>query len=277
MATSTHCGDRTRRRGLRLTPVIPLGAAAAALPLLLPHQARANEGICGRADLNLNRESSGAVQTLSVTAAGKQYILCTITTSPDNAILRQTPWFQEPGTSLASDLAAAILEQHSALVNSATHQSPDTKTTDTNWFHDGINNPTGLRGSAASVGDGPYFLRSVDKAAAYQIRRNGFLCRGGSVVNNSCNIAQAGKTSGSDLVFVLGAPSPSAPAPQSVPGPLPLVGAAAAFAWSRPLRRRLQSRPTGPAQATRSPLQAPASCVSAQPRLRSVFRCDAPR
>lgn len=268
-----HCGDRTRRRGLRLTPVIPIGAAA--LPLLLAHQARANEGICGRADLNLNREASGAVQTLSITAAGKQHILCTITTSPDNAILRLTPWFLEQGTSLASDLAAAILEQHSALVNSATRQSPDTKTTETNWFHAGINNLTGLRGSAVSVGDGPYFLRSVDKAAAYQIRRNGFLCRGGSAVNNSCNIAQAAKTPGVNLVFVLGATSPGAPAPQSVPGPLPLIGAATAFGWSRPLRRRLQGRSSRPAQTTRSPLLAPASCASPQPRLRSVFRCDA--
>jgi hypothetical protein len=43
-------------------------------------------------------------------------------------------------------------------------------------------------------------------------------------------------TSTNSLVF-----SPAAPAPSGVPSPLPLFGAAAAFGWSRQLRRRIKT------------------------------------
>jgi hypothetical protein len=37
--------------------------------------------------------------------------------------------------------------------------------------------------------------------------------------------------------------TPASPSPSSAPGPLPFFGAAAAFSWSRRLRRRVSSRP----------------------------------
>lgn len=51
------------------------------------------------------------------------------------------------------------------------------------------------------------------------------------------------------LVGDTGAPVPS-PSPASVPGPLPLFGVAAAFSWSRRLRRRTLQASKQPAPAT---------------------------
>lgn len=48
--------------------------------------------------------------------------------------------------------------------------------------------------------------------------------------------------SGDEIRVVLGSPTPSS-TPSSVPGPLPLMGAAAAFTWSRKLRRRISANP----------------------------------
>ena len=51
------------------------------------------------------------------------------------------------------------------------------------------------------------------------------------------------------LVGDTGAPVPG-PSPASVPGPLPLFGVAAAFSWSRRLRRRTLQASKQPAPAT---------------------------
>ena len=49
---------------------------------------------------------------------------------------------------------------------------------------------------------------------------------------------------GESIQVVLGAPEP-----EVVPGPLPLFGAAAAFGWSRKLRKRIAAPLSTPPQA----------------------------
>jgi hypothetical protein len=70
-------------------------------------------------------------------------------------------------------------------------------------------------------------------------------------------IMEIGYESTAGTAILVGAGSPPPP-PASVPGPLPLFGATAAFGWSRQLRRRtLQAASKQPAPTTSLPSSTP--------------------
>jgi hypothetical protein len=85
-----------------------------------------------------------------------------------------------------------------------------------------------LLGSGPSVGYGPVF--------AYELSGTNILGISQNLTNPS---SQSGETiaNNADVKYAIVTPLHSAPT--SVPAPLPLFGAAAAFGWSRQLRKRI--------------------------------------
>lgn len=187
MATSTHRRERTRRRGLCLAPAIPIDVTPAALTLRLPNQAHPREAGRGRAALRHHQDSSGDRQPLALAVAGGPNIRGTITTASQAEIHAKTPCCQAFGTSLISDLPADAVAQHLRLLR-VTHQEAHSRTPATTWFDAGLNTRKDRRIRRLRVADVWRSRRATDRSLAHQIRPNGVLCKGGSVVDNSLSI-----------------------------------------------------------------------------------------
>jgi hypothetical protein len=171
-----------------LAPAIPIDVTPAALTLRLPNQAHPREAGHGRAALSHHQDSSGDRQPLALALAGGPNVRGKITTASQAAIHAETPWCQAFGSSLISDLPADAVAQHLRLLLRVSHQEPHIRTPATTWFDASLNTRKGRRIRRLPIADAWTLRRATDRSLAHQIRPNGVLCKGGSVVDNSLSI-----------------------------------------------------------------------------------------
>jgi len=227
MANATNSRVLRRCHHDRHPAFVLIGCDAAALPLLIAQPAAAANPCPLSSAPPISDETQGPIE---ITVNGTKYQLCTVKTSheTDTELLLGTPWHNN------QSLAREIAEEHS--------KTPvaNMLSTDYEGFYRGANSPADVQDNRF---EGPYLLwdsrdgngesGSASRqlfADAYVIQAQGntagFCPGNSSTVNASCNPDPT-----TDVWYLYGAD------PNGVPGPLPLLGAAAAFGWSRRQRR----------------------------------------
>jgi hypothetical protein len=152
-----------------------------------------------------------ADSSISVDVAGDTYEICTVKVKATDEVLTKNTWYTG-NSNLANEFANAVLAK--------LEQNPEAPWSSA-WSS--AINPTKPGNNPKE--DGPFFLWDITgggqqaKASAYNPNENG--------VNNGVNPDP-------DTFFWYALETRLDP----VPGPLPLLGAGAAFGWSRRLRRR---------------------------------------
>ena len=168
--------------------------------------------------------------------------------APNNLLfpdLRTQIWFTEPGGSFAQKMASALVSNGYWEINNVKHYwgNPSTATTanEGNGFLVNANPPPGNPNQSPLSA---YFLWSENGGntnakgkARYLWHKNG---ETGAAINWKASDAQNLDPNLKYWFWVLD--DPAGPTSE-VPGPLPLLGAGAAYGWSRRLRRRLRQSP----------------------------------
>lgn len=225
MATSSQRREQMRRHSASLVPAVLIGVAAAALPLLAPAPAKAailkcpdNTGTPPNVPSTDQPPTNLGVVTVNVD--GIDYQLCSIYTSYDKSkdLLDATKWNLDPGASTAQKFANALQ------IAADGSNNKYSEITNGNYYK-GINPSTQPNGSL----EGPFFLWDAI---------NGQLDAAAYNTNDSVN-SNSKPTSDGFYWYIVNATDP----PNGAPAPLPLLGAGAAFGWSRRLRRRLKGQP----------------------------------
>ena len=193
--------DRSGRRWLPpLSRTLLLSTGAAMLTALAPAPAHAQ--VCA--------DNS----SINVTVQGNSYAICTILAKATDEVLTKNTWFTG-NSNLANQFANAVLAE---LKQNPASPWSSAWSSSINTTKPG-NNPKQ---------DGPFFLWNITgggqqaKASAYNPNENS--------ANNGVNP--------DPNTFFWYALETRLDPPASVPGPLPLLGAGAAFGWSRRLRWR---------------------------------------
>lgn len=206
---------------------------------------------------------------VTVTVDGRDYPICAVYMSindsgkqflPDSSLglnyptLEEQPWFTAPGGSFAQAMTTALIANgrwNDGTSNHYWYQTPGPAVTTTNDGKGLLVNPDSIAQPTDSR-DSPYFLWDVVGGPMGKTRAVWF--------NTSSQQWLARDSDNPDLsgkywYWVLDPANGNNG--NSVPGPVPLMGVAAAFGWSRRLRRRLADGRPPTSQPARSARSAP--------------------